>query len=174
MHSYIYIMCRKVGTMPGGMSARLTIWEKFLVHGITEMRQKQQTHGHGGQPGCCCYHIDRDNLWTKDKRPVPKVSFVQRFDCSYQKTVFHIGYHSLPSAWNAEASTSHLDFSLNIHWHVCQYRILEVEKLWNIPSSVGARMCRMACTSLTPTWSRETTEHWSALQNNFLLIVLGK
>ena len=25
---------------------------------------------------------DRDNLWTKDKRPVPKVSFVRRFNCS--------------------------------------------------------------------------------------------
>ena len=24
---------------------------------------------------------DRDNFWRKDKRPVPKVSFVQSFDC---------------------------------------------------------------------------------------------
>ena len=26
---------------------------------------------------------DRDNLRTKDKRPVPKVSFVRRFDCNF-------------------------------------------------------------------------------------------
>ena len=26
---------------------------------------------------------DRDNLRTKDKRPVPKVSFVRRLDCIY-------------------------------------------------------------------------------------------
>ena len=25
---------------------------------------------------------DRDNLRAKDKRPVPKVSFIQRFDCN--------------------------------------------------------------------------------------------
>ena len=31
-----------------------------------------------------------------------------------------------------------------------KYRLLEVEKLWNTPSSVGARICRIACTSLTP------------------------
>ena len=28
---------------------------------------------------------DRDNLRTKDKRPVPKVSFVRRFDCIRMK-----------------------------------------------------------------------------------------
>ena len=28
---------------------------------------------------------DRDNLRTKDKRPVSKMSFVRRFDCSYEK-----------------------------------------------------------------------------------------
>ena len=29
---------------------------------------------------------DRDNLQTKDKRPVPKVSFVRRFDCIASKS----------------------------------------------------------------------------------------
>ena len=31
---------------------------------------------------------DRDNLRRKDKRPVPKVSFVRRFDCSQTKFLF--------------------------------------------------------------------------------------
>ena len=31
---------------------------------------------------------DRDNLRRKDKRPVPKVSFVRRFDCSYFYEIF--------------------------------------------------------------------------------------
>ena len=28
---------------------------------------------------------DRDNLRTKDRRPIPKVSFVRRFDCNHKR-----------------------------------------------------------------------------------------
>ena len=33
---------------------------------------------------------DRDNLRRKDKRPVPKVSFVRRFDCIFSLSMPHI------------------------------------------------------------------------------------
>ena len=38
---------------------------------------------------------DRDNLRTRDKRPVPKVSFVRRFDCNSYAVQYHVILHSM-------------------------------------------------------------------------------